>query len=113
MKSQIMYVEQKTDGLAGPGVICRVQFSKTGKTIYLDGRSLQSLKGTGYKANYFDTVTGDQFWVSRPKKSGQDTLYSGTIVVTDDAQEEYWTEIRNRPDLIGLTKFRSHGKHQR
>ena len=58
MRSRIMYVENKADGLNGRGTIGRVSFSKTGATIYYQGKTFRSLKG-GYKANYFDIETGE------------------------------------------------------
>ena len=33
MKSRIMYIECKSDGLTGPARIGRVTFSKTGRTL--------------------------------------------------------------------------------
>jgi len=47
MKSRIVYVEYKGDGLAGTARIGRVTFSKTGKTVYYRGRELQTLGGRG------------------------------------------------------------------
>jgi hypothetical protein len=52
-----MYIEQKIE-LTGPARIGRVTFSKSGKTIYCRGQIFQSLKGRGYKSNYFDMATG-------------------------------------------------------
>lgn len=49
MKSRIMYIENKAEGLTGPARIGRVTFSKTGRTLYYKGRSFQSLKGEGFK----------------------------------------------------------------
>ena len=49
-----MYIEDKSDGLSGPARIGRVGLSKTGKTLYYRGRVFQSLKGGGFKSNYFD-----------------------------------------------------------
>ncbi|MFB9269443.1 hypothetical protein ACFFWD_41110 [Bradyrhizobium erythrophlei] len=60
--------------LNGPARIGRVTFSKTGKSISYDGRTFQSLKGSGFKANYFDTETGERFWISGPRKDGKDRL---------------------------------------
>ena len=34
MRSRIMYVESKAEGLSGPARIGRVTFSKTGRTLY-------------------------------------------------------------------------------
>ena len=59
-----MYIEDKSGGLIGPARIGRVRFSKTGRTIYYRGRSFQSLKGLGFKANFYDVETGDHFWIS-------------------------------------------------
>jgi hypothetical protein len=70
-----MYIEDKSDGLSGPGRIGRVRFSKSGKSVYYRGRTLQTLAGSGYKANYFDIETRAEFWVSGCKKRGGDRLY--------------------------------------
>lgn len=107
MKSRIMYVECKGGGLTGPARITRVVFSKSGRSVYFQGRRLQSLNGAGFKANYFDVETGEQYWISGPKKSGQDRLYGGVVEVDEDAREEYWAHIREQPEKIGQSKYRS------
>ena len=106
----IMYIEEKP-GLAGHARIGRVTFSATRKTIYYLGRKLQSLKGSGYKANYFNVESGLEYWISNCKRDGNDTLYPGTVEIDDDAREEYWTTIRWMPQNVHLTKFRSEGKY--
>ena len=100
MKSRIMYIESKADGLTGPARIGRVEFSKTGKTVYYRGRTFRSLKGDGFKANYFDVETKEPFWISGPKKDGSDRLYGGRVEVEidPDARLEYWRDIRGLPD---------------
>jgi hypothetical protein len=99
MKSRIMYIEYKGDGLVGPARIGRVTFSKTGQTIYYRGRSFQSLKGKGFKSNYYDVETGEHYWISGPKRAGGDALYGGStpIEIDDDVREEYWRKIRRQP----------------
>ena len=96
MKSRIMYIEYKGDGLIGPARIGRVTFSKTGATLYYRGQAFRSLKGAGYKSNYFDVATGEKYWISGPRRDGQDQLYVTNIPVhiDDDVREEYWREIR-------------------
>jgi hypothetical protein len=111
MKSRIMYIEYKGDGLAGTARIGRVTFSKSGKTVYYRGRSLQTLSGRGYKANFFDAETGERYWISGPQKDGQDTLYAGVVEIDEEVREEYWLEIRDRPDLLSESSFRSLGKY--
>lgn len=90
-RSRVMYIECKADGLEGPAVIGRVYFSKTGKTLYYRGLRFQSLKGAGYKANYFETTTGDPYWISGPRTDGHDHLYGGSegVVVDEDVAAEY------------------------
>jgi hypothetical protein len=103
MESRIMYIEHKgIDGIIGSSRIGRVTFSKTGKSVYYDGKRLQTLSGRGFKANYFDAETGDHYWVSGCKKNGKDRLYSGKTVIDDDVREEYWTEIRKLPENIKI-----------
>lgn len=92
-----MYIEDKSNGLSGPGRIGRVHFSKSGKSIYYGGRTLQTQAGRGFKSNYFDIETGAEFWVSGCKKRGGDRLYGGTIEIDDDVREEYWVSIRGLP----------------
>jgi len=96
-KTRIMYIEEKSSSLNGPARIGRVTFSKTGKSISYGGRTFQSLKGSGFKANYFDVETGERFWISGPRKDGKDRLYDGNsapIDIDPDVAEEYWRDIR-------------------
>lgn len=96
-KTRIMYIESKSGTMNGPARIGRVTFSKTGKSISYRGRIFQSLKGRGFKANYFDVETGEEFWISGPRKDGQDRLYpksTRAVEVDDDVAEEYWRDIR-------------------
>ena len=107
MKSRIMYIEDKSGGLAGGEArIGRVTFSKSGSTIYYGGKSFKSLKG-GYKANYYDVETSDEYWISGPRRDGADRLYSERIAVhiDDDVREEYWLKIRELPDKSGSKNF--------
>lgn len=96
-KTRIMYIENKSEFLNGPARIGRVTFSKTGKTIRYGGRTFQSLKGSGFKANYFDIETGEEFWISGPRKDGRDRLYpecSQPVEIDEDIEEDYWWNIR-------------------
>jgi|LakMenE18May11ns_1017448.scaffolds.fasta_scaffold9935386_3 hypothetical protein len=108
----VMYIEEKP-GLAGHARIGRVRFSHSRRTVYYCGRKLQSLNGSGYKANYFNVETGLEYWISGCKKNGNDTLYPGIIEIDEDAREEYWLQIRNKPENVHLTKFRSEGKYSK
>ncbi len=95
-----MYIESKASGLTGPARIGRVQFSKTGKTIYYKDQVFRRLPQSGFKSNYYDTNTKEDYWISGPKKNGSDRLYGENvpIEIDEDAREEYWTEIRKLPD---------------
>jgi hypothetical protein len=91
MRSAIMYIEDKSGGLEGPARIGRVHFSKSGKTLYYRDRRFQSLKGSGFKANYFDVETGEHFWISGPRKDQNDRLYGGNrgVEIDQDIYDEY------------------------
>jgi hypothetical protein len=94
-----MYIERKAGGLTDPARIGRVSFSKTGATLYYAGKSFQSLKGRGFKSNYFEVESGDEYWISGPRKDGQDSLYPTNVapVADADVHDEYWTKIRGQP----------------
>ncbi|MEM7626761.1 MAG: 1-deoxy-D-xylulose-5-phosphate synthase [Planctomycetota bacterium] len=110
MQPRVMYIEYKGGELAGPAKIGRVRYSKTGKTIYYDGKRFQSLKG-GYKANYFDTETGEQYWITGCRKDGVNALYPVEVEVDEDAAEEYWVEIRKQPEQMHVRRFRMQSKY--
>jgi hypothetical protein len=99
MKSRVMYVESKAGGLTGPARIGRVKFSKTGVTLYYGGKTFQSLKGRGFKSNYFDVESGEPYWISGPRKDGRDALYATNVPpeIDEDAHDEYWSKIRGLP----------------
>ena len=105
MQSRIMYIEHKAGGVTGPARIGRVSFSKTGRTLHYGGKSFQSLKGAGSKANYYDVESGDEYWISGPRKDGSDRLYgeAAPVEIDDDVREEYWTEIRGQPSRVNET----------
>lgn len=104
MKPRIMYVERKADSLNGEARIGRVSFSKTGKTLHYRGMTFKSIKG-GYKANFYEEESGDEYWISGCKKSGADRLYKSNlpIEIDEDVREEYWTKIRELPEQTTRT----------
>ena len=81
----------------------RVTFSKSGRSVHYGGKTFQSLGGSGFKSNYFDVETGDEYWISGPRRDGGDRLYGERIPVEidDDVREEYWVEIRRLPERRG------------
>jgi hypothetical protein len=99
-KTRIMYIERKAESLNGPARIGRVTFSKTGRTVEYRGKKFQKHK-SGYKWNHFDVETGDHYWISGPRKDGQDRLYpqsSQPVEIDEDVREEYCTTIRGISD---------------
>jgi hypothetical protein len=111
-KTRLMYIEHKNDALAGPARIGRVRYSKSGSSIHYDGKTFQSLKGEGFKANYFDVDTDEEYWISGCRKDGMDALYNTDVTIDDDVVEEYWTTIRNQPENQHITSFRAKGKYR-
>ena len=90
-----MYIEDKSGGLTGPARIGRVTFSKSKRSVYYAGRTFLRV-GNGYKYNFIDAETGAHFWISGPKKNGQDALYASKVTpdIDPDVFDEYWTAIR-------------------
>ena len=105
-----MFLECKTGEAGGLARIGRVRFSKTGRTIYYGGRALRASAGQGIRGNYADIESGDEWWVSGPKKRGGDTLFGGLIEVDEDVRDEYWRTIRGRSGYAERTTTRYCGK---
>jgi hypothetical protein len=105
VRSRIMYIERKAGNLTGEARIGRVTFSKTMKRIYYRDQIFQRLPYPGFKANHYEVGTGDDFWISGPKKQGGDRLYGERVPVEidDDVRVEYWTEIRGAPERVNET----------
>ena len=113
MKS-LRYIELKSGHSDnGPAWIGYVSVSKTGRTVYFDGRGLMKLKGQRRGesgGNHIDMETGQSFWVSGVKKNGQDRHWagSGKVLVEAAAVAEYLQTVgaesldRTRCEVTGL-----------
>ncbi len=77
----LKYIERVTGGHDGPAWIARVEMSASGKTLYFDNRAFKSWHGKGIGGNYYDVETGATYWISTPKKSGNDRHRFGKGVV--------------------------------
>lgn len=93
-----MYVETRwPDNRMKSGRIARVQLSKTGRTLYLDGKSFIAL-GRG---EFMESESHESCWFSAPRKDGNDrrgVSLSVPIEIDEDAREEYWTRIHGLAD---------------
>ncbi len=101
-----MYIEQKTHHGGhddrGPARIGRVTFNRTGKTLTYRGKKLRK-GGTDSCANYHDVETGEGYWISGPKRNGQDRYAwakQAPVEIDEDVREEYWAKIRNMPERV-------------
>jgi hypothetical protein len=84
-KRRLLYIELKT-GYSdnGPAWISNVAFSKSGRTIYFDGKALARIHGGGVEGNYFDMVSREEYWVSGVKKDGTNRHWAGSGKVRID-----------------------------
>jgi hypothetical protein len=91
----LRYIELKTGHHDdGPAWIGRVKLSKSGRTVYFDGRALKQ-GARGAAGNFFDLRTGEVYWVSRVKRDGSDRHWagSGKITIEAAAVQEYVSTI--------------------
>ena len=81
----LRYIELKT-GYAdnGPAWIARVKLSKSGRTIYFNGKALKRA-ARGVSGNHYDVQTGQEYWVSGVKKRGLDRHWAGSGIVSIEA----------------------------
>jgi hypothetical protein len=78
MIPEIKYIELKSGfGDNGPAWIGMAEFSKSGRTVYFNGKALKNSNAQGIAGNYFDIENGDEYWVSGIKKNGTDRHWTG------------------------------------
>jgi hypothetical protein len=96
----LRYIELKSGHSDdGPAWIAYVAQSKSGRTVYFNGRGLMKLKGQRRGescGNYVDLETGESFWVSGVKKNGQDRHWagSGKVLIEAAAVSDYLDTIK-------------------
>ena len=106
MKTRIMYIERKAGALTGDARIGRVSFNKTGRTIFYREQVFRRIVGGGFKSNYVDAATGEDYWISGPKRRGGDRMYGSALPVPidEDVRLEYWRDIRGLPEKANNDK---------
>ena len=95
-----MHIERKAGALTGLVRIGRVTFNRTGRTIFYRDHIFRRIVGGGFKSNYIEEATCEDYWISGCKRQGGDRMYGSatSIEIDDDAREEYWCSIRHLPD---------------
>ncbi|MFG2493385.1 hypothetical protein ACGFSD_20375 [Streptomyces caniferus] len=99
MPRRITFVQLKTgyDTDRGPSWIGWVNFSKTWSTAYFHGRTLRRGEGM-FDANFYDVETGEEFWVSGPKRDRTDTRYGPSDPeIESDAADAYRAFLDGAP----------------
>lgn len=98
-----MYVQLKTgyDIDRGPAWIARIRFSKTWRTAYFRDHVLRRVTGyahANHDSNFFDVETGDEYWISGPKRNRSDGRYSNERPSIDaDALDDYRAFLAGEP----------------
>ena len=92
MRIEIKYIELKS-GFSGngPAWIGLVSFSKSGKTIYFDGKAFQRMGSARIQGNFMDIESGNEYWISGVKKDMSDRhkFGGGKILVEKRILSEY------------------------
>jgi hypothetical protein len=109
---RVMWIEQKLgDGLVGPARIGWVKVLDKGKRLEYGGQGFRTLRGGGFKSNYYDMQTHEEYWISGCRKDGRDALYNTTVEIDEDALEEYWVNIRKQPENRSVRQMSATGKY--
>ncbi len=93
--STIRYIELKTEqNDKGPAWIGRVQVSRSGRTVYFNGKAFKRSKRV-IGGNHYDIETGESYWISGIKMNGEDRHWAGSGKITIEAAvvDEYLRSI--------------------
>lgn len=100
MNKQLKYIELKSDyDNDGPAWIGMVAFSKSGRTLYFDGKAFRRAEPAGGIGNYYDIETSDEYWISGVKKNGTDRLSGNAIINVEGRVLDQYLRIIGRKDL--------------
>ena len=100
MKPEIMYIARVgRNGETLWARVGRVEFSKSGRTLYYAGRELQGMGQPWYR----DAETGEDFHIQRARKDGLDRNEgrqrgSFPAEIDEEVREEYWAHVRGSPE---------------
>jgi hypothetical protein len=87
----LKYIEECTGtNHNGPAWIAFVQTSRSGRTIYFNGRALRASTGGRGVGNHYDLETGEEYWVSGVRRSGSNRHWAGSghILIEESAVSE-------------------------
>ena len=85
MADRIMFVQLKAgyDVDEGPAWNCVVSFNRSWQTAPWHGKTLRRASGL-FDANFYDTATDDEYWLSGPHRDRTDTRYSNIRPTIDE-----------------------------
>jgi hypothetical protein len=100
MKTELKYVELITNyNHNGPAWIGQIAFSKSGKTLYFNGKAFQRIGSSRTTGNFYDIETMEEYWISGVKKDMSDRHQFGSGKI--------YVEERILPDYLKLLKLES------
>ena len=109
---RVMWIEHKGGGIVGPARIGWVEVGDKGKRLTYRDPSFRSLKGGGFKSNYYDTKSREEYWIRGCRKDGQNALYSIRVEIDEDALEEYGVNIGKEPEKKHIKEIHAVGKYR-
>lgn len=92
MKQRLLYIERKPGPEdSGAAWIAQAALSKSGRTVYFNGRALKRLEGRAVDASHRCLETGEPYWVAAVQKDGQDRHWVASDPIRIDARlvDEY------------------------
>ncbi len=82
----LKYIELKSGHSDnGPAWIARVKLSRSGRTVYFNGKAVKRAPGGGVSGNHYDIQTREEYWVSGVKRRGLDRHWAGSGIIRIEA----------------------------
>jgi len=100
VKNELVYVEKISEDDETSAWIGYAETSKSGVTKYFNEKTFELVIGGDLNTNYYETETGEEYWISSVKKNIKENRWTHLDEVLIDS-----TAINHYMSLLALTKI--------
>ncbi|MFT5052417.1 MAG: hypothetical protein ACI8QZ_003850 [Chlamydiales bacterium] len=100
-KQRLLFIERRPEkGETAPAWIAHAKLSKSGRTVYFNGKALKRIEGRAVDASHRCVETDEPYWIANVTKDGADRQWiNGDPVLIDEGVVEEYLKFRGLTEL--------------